>query len=164
MKLAFPPSPAPSPSDRRNELHRRAIAVVAAGGLTVTLVGLTDLALLWLPFSFGDAEWEFATIGAHVIGMPLPTVGLTLIAAASVATASKRWITMLSVVAALIVLASCGVGVVYGFAAQVAVSVNPPGVLPLIREAVAKTAVLLTLQTLYFGWLAYHLVRARKST
>lgn len=162
MKLAFRPPSALSQPTHQDQVQSAAI-VVAVGGLAVTLVGLADLALLWLPLSFGDTEWEFATIGAHVIGMPLPTVGLTLMAAAAVATASRKWTSALSVASVLIVLTLACLAVLYGFAAQVAMSVNPPQVLPLIREAVVKTAVFLTVYALYFGWLGYYLFRMTRA-
>lgn len=48
-------------------------------GATFALVGIADMALLWLPLRPGSVAWEYATVGRTLDSMPMPALGLVLI-------------------------------------------------------------------------------------
>lgn len=56
--------------------------VLLVGGLVLSLAGWVDVLLFYLPPRFGDNEWEFATIAQTFDALPLPTLGLVLLALA----------------------------------------------------------------------------------
>lgn len=159
-KLAFADDPS-APREHRPDT-RAALLVVAFGGLTVTAVGLSDLVLLWIPTAFADPQWRFTTVGAHVIGMPLGTVGLAMVAAAALARGWRTAQVALSGVSALLVVALLAMAALYATAIPVALAVNPPEVLPIIRETIAKTLIQLLAYVAFFGWLGVLLRRATR--
>ena len=60
-------------------LHAVARVLVAVG-LVLAVAGLVDVGLFYWPMRFGDAEWEFGTIAQTFDALPLPTLGLALVA------------------------------------------------------------------------------------
>jgi len=54
--------------------------VLLACGIVLAVAGLVDVGLFYWPLRFGDAEWEFGTIAQTLDALPLPTLGLVLIA------------------------------------------------------------------------------------
>ncbi|HEV8456278.1 MAG TPA: hypothetical protein VGQ69_04755 [Gemmatimonadales bacterium] len=78
-----------------------------AVGLLFVVVGLLNLVLLWMPLQLGNAEYEFASVAASLDSLPLPTMGLVFVLAASRAAgkpASVRVATVLALVLAVVVL------------------------------------------------------------
>jgi hypothetical protein len=53
--------------------------VVGWVGVVLALAALSDFALALYPLGFGSPEWELATIGAIVQGLPLFSIGLAAI-------------------------------------------------------------------------------------
>lgn len=49
-------------------------------GAAFALVGLADIALLWYPPHAGSVAWEYATVGRTLDALPMPTLGLLLVA------------------------------------------------------------------------------------
>lgn len=79
--------------------------VVGWAGALLALAALCDYALAFYPLGFGSAEWEMATIGSVVQGLPLLSIGL---AALWVCAARLAWRAMLVVVGAGgLILAAC---------------------------------------------------------
>jgi len=76
----------PSHDSSRAALQPASLRVVApvllAVGIVLTIAGLVDVGLFYWPLRFGDAEWEFGTIAQSLDAMPLPTLGLALVAIA----------------------------------------------------------------------------------
>lgn len=67
-------------SDGGTPRTRGAVArMFLVAGCAFTFVGLSDLALLWLPPQVGNVAWEYATVGRTLDSMPMPTLGLLLI-------------------------------------------------------------------------------------
>jgi hypothetical protein len=58
--------------------HAAARLVLIAGS-AFALVGIADLALLWLPARAGNVAWEYATVGRTLDSMPMVALGLVLI-------------------------------------------------------------------------------------
>lgn len=61
--------------------------------LVLTLAGLTDWVLVWVPARFGSPEWEFGTIVAGISGLPLITMGFAGLLGSAVAR-GIRWQTI----------------------------------------------------------------------
>ena len=66
-------------SERRtlggDELGRVAAKLGAVFGTGLFMVGVIDLAILWTPFRFGTAGWEFAMVSRTFTNMPMITLG-----------------------------------------------------------------------------------------
>ena len=75
-------------------------AVGWVGGI-LALTALSDFALALYPWGFGSAEWELATIGAVVQGLPLFSIGLAAVWISAGGTG--RRLVMLGVVSCLLV-------------------------------------------------------------
>lgn len=54
--------------------------ILLAVGVVLTIAGLVDVGLFYWPLRFGDSEWEFGIIAQTFDAMPLPTIGLALVA------------------------------------------------------------------------------------
>jgi hypothetical protein len=63
--------------------------VVGWVGIAFVVMGFTDVALAWYPAAFGNPEWEFGAISATLNGFALPTLGLYLVLASSLARSRK---------------------------------------------------------------------------
>lgn len=147
-----------TPSDRATtaapsltDLQWRVLGVV---GLLFTMVGGLDVLLTWVPPRFGSAEWEFGTISASLNGLPLPTLGLALLLARSLAVQDQttaRMVLALYAVMALFILAA---GVLYALDAPIAFrAVENPVAREGLKKAVVKTAAQLTLYPAGLLWL-----------
>src|SRR5688500_13563574 len=62
---------------------KAAAPLLVAVGLAVSIVGGGDVMLFFWPPRFGDNEWEFGTIAQTVDALPLPTMGMLLLALAA---------------------------------------------------------------------------------
>src|SRR5207249_127384 len=71
-------------------------------GAVLLLAALSDYALAFYPIGFGSAEWEMATIGAVVQGLPLFSIGLAAIWVCA-GGLGRRW---------LLIMVACGLLVV----------------------------------------------------
>lgn len=69
--------------------------------LVLTMAGLADWLLVWLPVRFGSPEWEFGTIVASISGLPLITMGFAGLLGSAVAR-GIRW--QIVVVATLLLI------------------------------------------------------------
>ena len=116
-------------------------------GLVLAAAGLTDLALVLVPPSFGSAEWEFGTISQLVSGLPLATMGLAGLFGAGMAL-GKRWL-QLTVGIVLLVGTLVLVGLLVLFLSHVpmALGVVQEPALTGVKKAIVKTVALGS----YFG-------------
>src|SRR5947207_11355688 len=60
------------------------------GGLVLSLAGWVDVLLFYWPQRFGESEWEFGVISQTIDALPLPTLGLVLLALALRAMPERR--------------------------------------------------------------------------
>lgn len=132
-------------------------AILLFTGIAVTVVGWFDLGLLWYPIRFGNVEWEFGTISAHLNGMPLGTVGFGLVAAALVA--QHRSTRPLAWVAGLIVASHLAIGAIYLLDVPVALKGSAPQVIPMLKKGMLKAGVYLLVYLAFYTVLAIRLWR-----
>ncbi len=111
-------------------------------GLLLAGIGLGDIALAWIPTSFGTPEWEFGTVAASMAGLPLVTMGLAALVGSGFAQGS-RW--MLRMSGAFLVLMALAVGaafLLFLLDVPLALKSAPPEALLAIKKAIAKTGML----------------------
>jgi hypothetical protein len=128
-------------------------------GFAIAIVGWTDLTLLWYPLQFGNPEWEFGTISAHLDGMPLGTLGLATFAAGAVGLGWRRTTRVVAVVCLLVMLLILGIGVIYLLVVPVALQGAPPAVKPGLVKAMVKAGVFAATYAVLYGWLGWFLLR-----
>lgn len=71
-------------------------------GLVFAIIGMLDVGLTWWPGMFGNAEWEFGSVSASLNGLPLPSLGLTLVLASGVARGDR--VTIVAATSGFVVL------------------------------------------------------------
>ncbi len=134
-------------------------ALLVGLGATLTVVGWTDLALLWYPLAFGSPEWEFGTISAHFQGMPVGTVGLVLLAAGAV---GRRWrlgTRVLAIVFLLVTAGLLGVSMIYLLDMPVALTGVAEDLKPTLVKVMLKTSLSATAYVALYAWLWWFLWR-----
>jgi hypothetical protein len=145
-------APAPSPSTSGPEWR-----IVFSAALALSVIGGSDVALLWYPLKFGNIDWEFATITAFFDGLPLATIGLSGMVAGATALRRRgvsRALAVFSVLMVMLLLALVGV---YVLAVLSGVKTLNPAYEVMFVRAVLKTSVLaVTYLTLYtwLGWMS----------
>jgi len=110
-------------------------------GWLFVIVGLLNIALLWWPLQMGNPEYEFASVAATLDSLPLPTMGLAFVLAASrasgLATSAKVGMVIAVVVAVLVVLAA----VLYALAVPLALKAVKEGPIRLgIMKSILKVS------------------------
>jgi len=139
--------------------------VLAGCGLAIAVVGWFDLALLWYPLRFGDAEWEFGTISAHLNGLPLGTLGLALVAAAALAGGKRRTARALAVLCLLIVVSLLAAGLIYLLDVPVVWrAANSPAIQHVVKKAMLKAGIFAATYFVFYAWLALILWRGSRVT
>lgn len=109
-------------------------------GWVFLVAGLVDIALAWIPFNLGNAEWEFGTITRSFDALPLPFLGSALIMGAGVARGRLWWGRIGVVVLALLALWVLASAVLYALNVPLALrSVKQPLVLIGLKKAIFRT-------------------------
>lgn len=136
--------------------------MIAPVGVAFLLVGLTDIALSWYPMRFGTPEWEFGTIGTTLNNMPLPTLGLLILAAWAVVTERKAPVKVFGVLMMVVGVVLVGLVVVYLLTLPPALTaidaVENPSARVLAKKGIAKSlvqAVAFPAAYLLVGWRAW---------
>lgn len=135
--------------------------VVAITGLAIAIVGWTDLVLLWYPLHFGNTQWEFGTISAHLDGMPLGTIGFALLAAGAIGRKSRRLARVLALAATLVVVGLLAMSLFYLLDVPLALRTAPDARILLVKAMVKAGAFSITYTVLY-AWLARSLWRSSR--
>jgi hypothetical protein len=136
---------------------------LVALGLVLFVVGWTDLALLWWPFGFGQPEWEFGIITGFLDGLPVATVGVSLVAIGAVA---RRWrrLTLGTAVFALVVVAVLvAVSVLYLLDVPLALKAAPPEMRSVLYRSLLKSGAFAVTYMAYYAWLTWFAWRHRPS-
>lgn len=117
--------------------------VVGWAGVVLALAALSDFALALYPLGFGSPEWELATIGAIVQGLPLFSIALAAMWI-SAARRGRKW--MLATVGwGLVVVAAVLLGALLLFLTDVPLAVKA-------TQSVARIGITkLVSRTLFMG-------------
>lgn len=124
-------------------------------GLVFSLVGFSDIALVWYPASFGSAEFEFGSITQSMNSLPLPVLGLALILAAGVARGIK-WVPRVVAILMLVLLAVLIWWAFLYFTTipQALKAVVEPMVKTGLKKAITKTTIQFVLYPLAFVYVS----------
>ncbi len=136
--------------------------VFATFGLVLFLLGLVNIAVLWLPFSLGEAEWEYGTSSNFFDIFPLLGLGLTFLVASALAL-GRKWsarsvATFCLLLAVFMWLAFALFATVFP-AALGAVAGNTAAMTP-VKKAGAKTAIQALVYPFALLWLSGAVWRA----
>ena len=119
--------------------------VVGWAGVVLALAALSDIGLALYPLGFGSPEWELATIGAIVQGLPLISIGLAAIWIAA-GRRGRKW-TLVTVGWGLVVVAALLAAALLLFLTDVPLAIKA-------TQAVARTGIeKLVARTLFMGGL-----------
>lgn len=141
------------------DLHTPALWI----GISLAIVTIVNFALLWWRPSFGNAEWEFATIGQTIDRIPLLVVSLALIVYGALQSGSVNGTRGVAVFCVIIALWIIGSSVLYGMASLVAFKLVPGNQLSVVKRTVAKNLFGAMVYTILFGSLAVQLWRRTKA-
>lgn len=129
--------------------------VLGGVGLTLFLVGSLDLLLTWYPTAFSNPEWEFGTISATLNGLPVPVLGLSLLAAAGLMNGQRWVVRTVSVLFFSIALAVVGAALLYATVVPVALGAVTDPMLRLgLLKAMGKTAAQAIAYPIFCVWVA----------
>lgn len=113
--------------------------IITVLGCALVCVGGLDLVLLWVPFRFGVAEWEFGTVSRFLDGLPVLTVGLAILLVSGALNA-RAWLLWVTGIVSVLVWVAVLVGtVVYALDIPLALKATDPGLLLGLKKGVAKT-------------------------
>jgi hypothetical protein len=128
-------------------------------GLVLTVAGLTDFFLTWIPLQLGSPEWEFGTIAASFSGLPLVTIGFGALLGSALARGSGWQMTCLAVVLLFMTLFLIGALVIFLLVVPVALGAVQGVARIGILKAIARTSVLGLVFTLGYGFAAVATLR-----
>ena len=131
-------------------------------GVAMTVVGWTDLALLWIPPHFGRAEWEFGTISRHFDGLALGTVGLVFLSIGVVRNGWGLGMRGLALACLTVTLALIAISVIYLLDVPIALQGAAPQVHPILKKAMLKCGVFAMTYIGLYGWMTAYLWRAAR--
>lgn len=129
--------------------------LLLASGTTLAVLGWADLALLWYPLQFGDPQWEFATVSGTFEGMPLGTIGITMMLVGLIKLGWNRVVLLLCATCIVIALAVLAMSVVYLLDVPVALRSAPPVAMRMLKKSMAKTGLCAIGYTALYSWLAW---------
>jgi hypothetical protein len=134
-------------------------------GVTFLIVGLVDLVLLWIPAQMDSVAWEFATVGRTLDGLPMPVLGLALLAygASRHPRYGHRALRGFAGVFSLFALALIVLGVLFATLTPAVLSQTPREALEGVQRAVVRHAVQAVAYPMAFVMLALALWRSRSS-
>ena len=140
---------------RQNATLELVLARLAiAAGVAITLVGLTDVGLLWYPPQFGNAEWEFGNLSDTFSALSLTTLGFALLAAGVITRGSKLALYIIGAVFAFFTLATLGALALFALNLPVAFGGTPAALRTTVKLIMAKNAVLALTYIMLYGYFA----------
>jgi hypothetical protein len=130
-------------SKRAADRSRVAAKIPMVLGAAFVVVGLVDLVLLWIPVRLDSVAWEFATVGRTFDGLPMPVLGLGLIAYGAArhprfGTGAMRSFAWVLATGALALIA---LGVLFATLAPAVISQTPAEAVEGLRRNVIRHAV-----------------------
>lgn len=128
-------------------------------GAVLGLVTLANFFLLWWGPQFGNAEWEFTTIGQTIDRLPLLVVSACLLIYGVIHGGNVLAARVLAIACALLTLWIIGSTVLYGMASLTALKLVPGNQISVIKRTVAKNLFGAAMYILLFGATAMQLWR-----
>ena len=124
-------------------------------GLVFALVGAADLALVWYPLGFGQAEWEFGSVTSMLNGLPVLVMGLAFLGMAAVA-GGRRWAGRgIALVLGLLAVTVVLMGGLYATTVPIALKAAPNAMVALgLKKAIAKTTIQAAAYPVLLVWMA----------
>jgi hypothetical protein len=147
----------------RVDVLARAVAFLRWSGLAFFILGVTDVALVWLPTSFGNREWQFATVTASFNGTPVLLLGLIMVVTAASWEGRRWWSLAGGVVAAFSFLLVLGAVAIWASNVPLALQAVEGVVLTGLKKAVFKTSVQSVILPIFFGGIAFQGFRGFRS-
>ena len=133
--------------------------VLGGLGLAFALMSLVDIALTFIPFNPGAADWEFGTATAVMNNLPLAVVGLGLVAVAGIGRRSAGQIRAARFVSGLLAVLVLLLALMFARNLGEALgSVTDPLLKEGLKESVVRTSVQLIT---YFAALVWIVIRTR---
>jgi hypothetical protein len=154
--IAKPPEAVKAPTAVRSVPMAGAAWNLLGGiGVLLAVVGGVDIALTWVPLAFGNPEWEFGTLTATFDSLPVLTLGLGLVLAATYDTGAARVRRLIRILFGVIAVALIAAGVLYLTLLPMALrALSDPAVQIGLYRAIVKTAIQgVAYPTLYL-WIA----------
>ena len=125
-------------------------------GWLFVIVGLLNIALIWIPLQLGNPEYEFASVAASLDSLPLPTMGLVFALAGSRATGRLGSAKVAMVTAFLVTGFIVAAALLYWLAVPLALKAVKE---PVIRLGIMKSVVKVSAQALLYPIALVVLVR-----
>jgi hypothetical protein len=148
-------------------------------GIALAIAGWLDVVLFYWPPQFGDKGWEFGTVAQTMDALPLPTVGLALLAIGLRGSEAKRiWTRPFALGLVCVALGCAGLLALFCFDIQTAYralgraartamqqgSAPNPYLTSDVKRGIAKTVVLGVTYTLTYVSLGWQMWRGPRST
>ncbi|MFN2317128.1 MAG: hypothetical protein ABR602_10630 [Gemmatimonadales bacterium] len=137
--------------------------MIAPVGVAFLLVGLTDIALSWYPMRFGTPEWEFGTIGTTLNNLPLPTLGLLILAGWAAVTERRTPVKVFGVLMMVVGVVLAGLVVIYLLtvppAWNAANSLDNASAMMVAKKGIAKSLVQAVVYPAVYLWAGYRAMR-----
>jgi hypothetical protein len=129
--------------------------LATAGGAALALIGITDVALLWIPPRLGNAEWEFATISATFESLPLAALGFGLLAVGSIVKRGRVGLYLLAAVFAALTLLVVGSATLFALDVPLALKAAPAPMKSQLIQHFLKTGILALAYLFLFAYLTW---------
>jgi hypothetical protein len=134
-------------------------------GAAFLAVGLVDLVLLWIPLRFESIAWEFATVGRTLDALPMPVLGLTLLAFGSLRHPRSRsmWRRSAAILFTVAAILLCALAALIATSALAVLAETPPEAMAGIRRAAIRHSVQAAVYPLCFAVVSFLLWRGNRS-
>ncbi len=131
-------------------------SLLAVLGAAFAVIGFVDLWLLWTPFDFGNAAWEFGTLSRMFDTMPMTALGLGLLGIGIVRhpDAKPRLVRWLAIVFGTLAAVMVALAGLYVLAVPAIVSQAPAETIAALSEAITKGVVEVVVYIVALGFAA----------
>lgn len=141
-------------------MSTRAVAarMLIVAGAAFSIVGFADLVLLWIPAQPDSLAWEYATVGRTLDMLPMPSLGLLLLAYGVLRSpgVTKRHVLLTSGTFWVFGLLCAFMAFLLFTAAPAVISQSPAGAADAVRRAATRHGVqslLYPLAWMAIGWI-----------
>jgi hypothetical protein len=129
-------------------------------GAVLSLIGLADVGLLWVPLNFESTDWQFGTFSGTFDALPLATIGLVVLTVGSIVARRRLLLVPLAIIffaMAIFLISLLALHILNVLSVWTSVE---PSLKTMLGRAVLKTSVQGVAYPLLFGWLGWKAVRS----